>query len=152
MTHAHSRVLIADTDRRLRTQLYTRLLDLEVFSDSVATANEALESRRDHAYGLILLDVEMPNDEAYALMDAVRRLPRAQRPMIVATASSQSKPNIDPELVQIILRKPLRLADVAEIIRSCIGSARHAVAAADEGVDRSIDLIGGNEQVVGVVG
>lgn len=151
MTHAHSRVLIADPDRRLRTQLDTRLLDLEVFSDSAATANEALELLRDRNYGLILLDLEMPNDEAYSLLDAVRRLPRAEQPMMVATASARAKPNVDPELVQIILRKPLRLADVAEIIRSCVGSARDAVAGSDKRVDGSIELIGGNEQVVGVV-
>lgn len=38
----YARVLIADTDRRLRSQLDARLLDVEVFSSCVSNANEAL--------------------------------------------------------------------------------------------------------------
>jgi DNA-binding response OmpR family regulator len=148
----HARVLIVDSDRRLRSQLYTRLLDVEVFSDSVSNANEALEYLRDRSYGLILLDLELPNDEAFSVMNNVRMIALAERPMILATAARDAKADIDPELVQIVMRKPLRLADVADMIRSCVGSARNVMAGSEQGSNGSIELIGGDQQIVSVVG
>lgn len=138
----HARVLIVDGDRRLRSQLYTRLLDLEVFSDSVSNGSEAFEYLRDRSYGLILLDLELGNDEAYKIIDSVRVLSAAERPMVLATAARDSEPSIDSDLVQIVMRKPLRLGDVAEMIRSCVGSAVDRTR--DERSNGAIDLITAN--------
>lgn len=147
-----ARVLIADGDRRLRTQLYTRLLDVDVFSDAVATANDALEYLRDRAYGLILLDLDLPNAEAYAVIDQLRLMTRPERPMVLATASREHQPTVDPDLVQIIMRKPLRLADVADMIRSCVGPTRiNNVPGGRQRSNGPIDLIGGHEQGIRVV-
>lgn len=148
---SHCRVLIADGDRRLRTNLYTRLLDADIFSDCVATANDAIEYMRDRAYGLILLDLELPNGEGYALIDQIRVLPKHQRPMILATASRDLQPNLDPDLVQIIIRKPLRLADVADMVRSCVGSFADAVARGPKSASRSIEISGTDEDSVRIV-
>ena len=148
----HARVLIADNDRRLRAQLYTRLLDIEVFSDSVSNISDAMEYMRDRKYGLVLLDLELPNGEAYGLIDQIRLLALVDRPMILATASRDLQPTIDPDLVQIIMRKPLRLADVADMIRSCLHSAIDAMSASDKRANGRIELTGGDEQPVRVVG
>jgi DNA-binding NtrC family response regulator len=149
MTHA--RVLIIDTDRRLRTQLYTRLLDVDIFSDAVSNANEAIEYLRDRNYGLILLDLDLMNDEAFTVIDQVRLLPIADRPMVLATASRDGRTSVDPELVQIVIRKPLRLVEVADMIRSCVGSTRELMPRREERADRSFDLIGGDQGVVSLV-
>lgn len=138
----HARVLVADTDRRLRTQLYTQLLDVEVFSDSVSSANEAMEYLRDRRYGVILLDLDLGPEESYAIIDLVRALPVADRPIVLATATKEVTSALDADLVQIVIRKPLRLADVADMIRSCVysgGSVQHGVAGADDGLDRPFE-------------
>lgn len=149
MTHA--RVLIADTDRRLRTNLYTRLLDADIFSDCVATANDAVEYLRDRPYGLVLLDLELPNGEGYALIDQIRVLPKPKRPMILATASRDLQFDVDPDLVQIIIRKPLRLADVADMIRSCVGSVGDAVTRTAKFVDRNGEIGLADEHRISIV-
>ena len=134
----HARVLIADTDRRLRTQLYTRLLDVDVFSDSVSNANEAMECLRDRRYGVVLLDLEIGTHEAVAVIDYIRALPANGRPIVLATASKEVTLSLDADLVQIVIRKPLRLADVADMIRSCVyhtPSGSDVVAGLDEGFD-----------------
>lgn len=77
--------------------------------------------------------------------------PASERPMVLATAGRDAKPNLDADLVQIVMRKPLRLADVADTIRSCVGSARDAMARRGERVDSRLELLGGDEQIVGVV-
>lgn len=138
----HARVLIADTDRRLRTQLYTRLLDLDVFSDCVSNANEAMEYLRDRRYGVVLLDLEIGTHEAVAVIDFVRALPANGRPIILATAAKEVTLSLDADLVQIVIRKPLRLADVADMIRSCVyhaPSANDVVPGIDQGLDGAIE-------------
>ena len=134
----HARVLIADTDRRLRSQLYTRLLDVEVFSDSVSNANEAMEYLRDRRYGVVLLDLELGSHEPLAVIDFIRAIPASDRPIILATAAKEVSVNLDADLVQIVIRKPLRLADVADMIRSCVyhaPSTDDVVPGSDQGLD-----------------
>jgi DNA-binding response OmpR family regulator len=151
MTHA--RVLIADGDRRFRSQIHTRLVDVDVFCDCVSTASEALENLRDRRYGLVLLDLDLPNEESYVVIDELRLFASGERPMVLATASRNHQANVDPELVQIIMRKPLRLADVADMIRSCVGSVRaaHRVAGSDQRADRAIEVRSGDQDGVGIV-
>lgn len=138
----HARVLVVDTDRRLRTQLYTRLLDVDVFSDSVSNGNEAMEYLRDRNYGVVLLDLELATNEAHAVIDYIRAQPADHRPIILATAAREVTVALDAELVQIVIRKPLRLADVADMIRSCVYHARSStdiVPGFDESVDGAVE-------------
>lgn len=139
-----ARVLIVDDDRRLRSQLYTRLLDIDVFSDGVANASEAIEYLRDRHYGVVLLDIDLLNHEAYSVIDSIRAMSGADRPIILATAVRESSASLDADLVQIVIRKPLRLADVAEMIRSCVygGSDRKRVAGVDESGDAPLQVVG----------
>jgi hypothetical protein len=73
--------------------------------------------------------------------------------MVLATASRNHQANVDPELVQIIMRKPVRLADVADMIRSCVGSVRaaHRVSSRDQRGDRAVEMRRGDEDGVSVV-
>ena len=148
-----ARVLIADGDRRFRSQLYTRLLDLDLFSDCVATANDAVEYLRDRTYGLVIVDLELPNGEGYAVLDELRLVANTSRPMVLVTASRDNQASVDPDLVQIIMRKPVRLADVADMIRSCVGSTGggDSVSRAAKSGDGAIDLSRGDQNGVGIV-
>ncbi len=71
--------------------------------------------------------------------------------MVLVTAARDAKAGIDGDLVQIVMRKPLRPADVADIIRSRVSSTRNAMTRRGEGADGRLELLGGDEQVVGVV-
>jgi DNA-binding NtrC family response regulator len=150
MTRA--RVLIADADQRLRSQLFTRLLDVEVFSDAASSANEGFDFLRDRSYGLAVIDLDLPNGEAYALLDRIKDLSRDDRPMVMATVSRQPQAAVDPDVVQIVMRKPIRLVEVAEMIRSCLDSRADAMARGAQRARRSVELSSGNEEPVSVVG
>ena len=150
MTRA--RVLIADGDRRLRAQLFTRLLDLEVFSDAASSANEGFDFLRDRSYGLVVIDLDLPNGEAYALLDRIKAVSRDDRPMVMATVNREPQSAVDPEVVQILMRKPIRLLEVAEMIRSCLDSRADAMARRAQRSRRRAELSSGNEEPVRVVG
>jgi CheY-like chemotaxis protein len=118
MTDA-ARVLIADGDEQLRALLYKELLDRDVFCDCAASAHEALEQLSQRHYSLIVLHLEMEN--SIALIEAVRAMPARQRPMVLATAEVRTpKDQIDTELVQIIVRRPVKVGELAGLIRSCL--------------------------------
>jgi DNA-binding response OmpR family regulator len=146
-----SRVLIADGDSRLRSQLYTRLLDVELFSDCISNATDGFEYLRERTYALVLVDLELPNGEAWDLIDRVRLIPGERRPMVLATVGREPFGVLDPDIVQIVMRKPLRLAELAEMIRSCIDSRNDAMARRDQRARRGLDAGSGNEDPVGVV-
>jgi DNA-binding response OmpR family regulator len=126
MLTSHSRVLIADNDAELRRQLYSRLLELDVYSDCVADGKVALQFLRDRSYAMVILDLTIAKVEALKIIEGIGELPPERRPMILATTGSDGRPSLDSELVQIVLRKPFSLEDVSAIIRSCIVSVREA--------------------------
>ena len=131
-----SRILVAETDTTLRRELYKALLDLDLFSDSAAEGNEALSRLKEHKYAVVLLDLTLPNVGAYELLDFIRTLPTTDQPIVLAIAPAGARQPVDHEIVQIVIRKPVRVVEVSEMVRSCVrGSKRRGHAPGDGGVD-----------------
>ena len=78
------RVLIADADSALRQQLYSLLLDHNIYSDCVSNTRDALEKLGAEQYGVVVLDVD---------------------------------------IVQIVLRRPVNLSQLVDVVKSCLRSA-----------------------------
>jgi DNA-binding NtrC family response regulator len=125
MLTTNARVLIAEGDADIRKRLRANLLALDVFSDCVSDGKAALTSLRERPYGIVILDLAVEKIEATRVIEAIGEL-QAPRPMVLATTGSDGRPSVDSELVQIVLRKPFSVEDVAEIIRSCIVATRKA--------------------------
>ena len=119
-----SRVLIADTDAELRQRLYRRLLDIDVFSDCAANAGEALQKLDENTtYGVILVDAGLPHGGVERVVDRIDRMERAQRPIVIVLAAvPQSTRSLDVEIVQIVLRRPVDLTQLVDVVQSCIRS------------------------------
>lgn len=114
-----TRVLIVDGDEQIRVLLHKALLDRAVSCASASSADDALALLREGRYAIVLLHLEMPG--AQSVLDSIRSLFPEHRPVVMITAEVRSpKESIDTELVQVIIRRPLRIAEVAEIIRSCL--------------------------------
>lgn len=118
MTH-NARVLLVDADEQVRALLSGALLDRDVFCDAAVSARDALVQLGARRYALMLLHLEMPGVES--VVDCIRSIPASRRPMVLMTADVRSpKDAIDTELVQIIIRRPLKIADVSGMIRACL--------------------------------
>jgi DNA-binding NtrC family response regulator len=118
MTH-NSRVLLVDADEQVRAALSRALLDRDVFCDAAVSARDALVQLAARPYALMLLHLEMPGVEE--ILDCIRAMPANRRLMIMMTADVRtSKDAIDTELVQIIIRRPLKIGEVAGMIRACL--------------------------------
>jgi DNA-binding response OmpR family regulator len=114
------RVLIADADVDLRRLLHKRLLDFHLFADCVADGRLALSYLRDNSYGVIVLDIGLPNVGSERVLEYVRQLERVERPVILVLAEAAAARSLDVDLVQIVLRKPCDMVQLAELVQSCI--------------------------------
>ena len=119
------RVLIADADPGIRKQLSKRLLDAGVFADPVADGKLALEQLREQTYSVILLDLALPGVGAEQILNFVSASPAKPRPVILVVSNGTVSRTLDVELVQIVLRKPCNLTQLAELIESCVKAAAH---------------------------
>jgi len=134
-TMAEPRILIVETDDALRQQLYRCMLDLDLFSDCAADAREAIGCVSKTRYAIVVLDVAVAGgyDKVTA---AVQLLPEAERPIVIATADADTLARIDGEGVQVIVRRPLKVRDIAELARACVDASGRrrakAVAQRDE--------------------
>jgi DNA-binding response OmpR family regulator len=116
----NARVLLVDADEQVRASLCRALLARNVSCDAAASAADALVQLGERRYALMLLQLEIAGVED--VLDRVQSLPDRPRPMVIMTADVRSsKDTIDTELVQIIIRRPLKIAEVAGMIRACLG-------------------------------
>lgn len=115
-----SRVLIADGDMTLRRALFSALLSLDVFSDTVETTTEAVAKLSEEPYGVLVIDVNLPFGDIENVIGAVARMPVSRRPVVlVLAANPEAARGLDVEIVQIVLRKPALLSQLVDVVVSC---------------------------------
>ncbi len=118
------RVLIADADAGIRQQLFSGLLELDIFSDCVANTQDAIEKLDAERYGLLVIDVALPDGNVEDVIGRIQRMAPAQRPVVlVLAAKPEAARTLDVDIVQIVLRRPIVLRQLVDLIRSCLRSA-----------------------------
>ena len=118
------RVLIADADMALRQQLFGALLDHDIFSDCVGTTAEAFDKIASEKYGVVVIDVALPTGDIERVIDSIAAMPTADRPVVlVLAANPEQARSLDVDIVQIVLRRPVHLRQLVDVVRSCIRSA-----------------------------
>lgn len=118
-----ARVLIADGDPTLRQNLEKRLLDAEVFADSVADGRMALEALEYAHYAVVILDLELTHVSSERVLEAIAAMPPGRRPVVLVLAGRSAARSLDVDVVQIVLRKPCNVIQLSEIVQSCVKSA-----------------------------
>lgn len=126
MFDRRARVLIADADPGLRRNLNQRLLDAEVFADTAGDAKLTLEMLAETTYAVLVLDLMLPGAPPERILDQIAQMPANVRPVVLVLAARGAARSLDVDVVQIVLRKPCDLAQLAEIIQSCVRNASDA--------------------------
>ncbi len=116
-------VLCAEDDESLRV-LYTSALDRAGFITEVATnGREALQKIEKYYYSAILLDLGMPylhGSTVLALMQ--RKDPDLLRRLVIVTGASDAVLADVTATVSSVLRKPVRLDNLVDAVRTCVES------------------------------
>src|SRR6266542_4299220 len=116
------RILIVQHDNALRQTLYRAMLDLELFSDCASDAREAVGFLSQRPYSIVVLDVAVTG-VSDGVIAAVQRIPNGERPIVLATAEPDHLGHVDAECVQVVIRRPLRVRDIAELARACVDAS-----------------------------
>ena len=115
------RVLIADGDASLRQQLNAALAGNGILVDCVSSVGDAITSLAEHDYSVIVLDIGLPGGDVAQAVSAVAA--QRTRPVVLVLGSPEAARALDVEIVQIVIRRPVRLQQVVDIIRSCARNA-----------------------------
>lgn len=135
------RVLIADADAALRQRLYGALLEADLFSDCVSSGADARAKLREEQYGVVVLDVGLPT-EIEEVIGALAAMPQAQRPVVLVLASNpEAARSLDVDIVQIVLRRPVVLSQLVDLVRSCMRSAEGRDASSQRRADDDGDYV-----------
>ena len=111
------RVLIADGDASLRQQLNSALVLAGVSAHCTNNCEQAIDTLHERDYSVIVLDVDLPGGAVGQVVSAIA----AQRtlPVVIVLAGPDAAHALDVDIAQIILRRPVRLTQIVDIIRSC---------------------------------
>src|SRR5258708_2925402 len=113
------RVLIVESDDALRVILFTILRHQPLGVDTAKTADEAFEKVMSCDYALILIDMDLPNEEANDFLRRFRRDRPEATSCVIAVRNPDSDEAIDGSLISVVLNKPLELDTLAEGRRAC---------------------------------
>lgn len=130
---APRRVLIADDDPAIRRLLETLIRREQISVDSASDGSEAIALLEKNEYGVILLDLMMPNVNGFGVIEWLRANPRQEKAVVfVITAyTDEAIKQVDTAIVAGVIHKPFDVSDVASLIR-------HIVHGWDEELARSL--------------
>jgi DNA-binding NtrC family response regulator len=97
------------------------LLDKAVMSDTALDAARSIHLLAGADFGVVILDLLLP--DAAAVLRAIQVMPPERRPMVIGTGDRDMAHELDDNLVQIVIRKPIALRQFAEVVRSCLEAA-----------------------------
>ena len=118
MRSFNARVLVVDGDDGVRVAMFRALLERDVFCDCVRSGGDAIERLAERPYALVILDFSLPHAGAVAVIESLRTMAAAARPMVIATGDVDA--STDSDLVQMVFRRPLRIRDLADVVDACV--------------------------------
>ena len=121
---ANKKILIVDDDPDVRQAMHIRLkansYDTFFASDALNSVSEALKQHPD----LIILDLGLPGDDGYVVMERLKRHPAlAVIPIIVVSARDVrgNHARVIAAGAQVYLQKPVINAELLAIVRQTLG-------------------------------
>jgi CheY-like chemotaxis protein len=118
-------VLLAD-DNEATCTLVTALLHSDFVVETAADGNEAIEKLKARQYAAILLDLLMPGQDGFAVLEFLsRERPELLARVLVLTASLAPRDidRVRQHAVRAIIAKPFDVEALLEAVRECSGSS-----------------------------
>jgi DNA-binding response OmpR family regulator len=119
MANADARVLIIENNDALRVMMFTILRHQPLNVDTAVTADEAIEKIMTCDYALILVDTDLPDDEAPEFLRRFHEERPQSTSFVIAVRDPNKESAIDGRVVGAILNKPIEIDTLADVVREC---------------------------------
>ena len=113
------RVLIIENNDALRAMLFTILRHQPVAVDTAVTADDAWAKISTCDYALLLLDMDLPEQQAQTFLARFRDERPDATTFVLAVRDPRNDEYLDPNVVAAVLNKPLEIDTLAELVREC---------------------------------
>jgi DNA-binding response OmpR family regulator len=119
MNKNEPRVLILESHDALRVMLFTVLRHQPLGVDTATTAREALQKVQTCDYALIVVDIDLPDDDAQFFLDEFHEQKPDATTFILAVRDPNGDRFLDPAIISATMNKPIELDMLAELVREC---------------------------------
>lgn len=121
MTSEQSRrVLVVDDDPEVRKLLVTALRPRALVIDEAPGGRQAIELLRENAYGVVLLDLLMPEVDGFDVLHAIDdRVTSSPIVLVVSGAERRLLDQLNSTKIHGVVRKPFDPHEVAEVVAAC---------------------------------
>lgn len=119
MERTGPRVLVAEGDETLLLILQHILVRHGFAVDLARSAEEASAFLADVEYAAVIIDVKGPLRGTELILSLTSGQPEAARRIIALAAGSDGTHDIDGLPLHAIVRKPLELFEIVEVVRRC---------------------------------
>jgi DNA-binding response OmpR family regulator len=117
-------VLIAEGDEEVRVRLQTAMTEAGIDVHSAATTEEAAGHLRSGRYGVAIIDLDLPPGDIERVVETVAALSESARPVVLVLADQRTSLRaMDIDIVQIVLRRPVKLRQLVDVVASCLRSS-----------------------------
>ena len=113
------RVLIVENNDALRAMLFTILRHQPVSVDTAVSAEDAWDKVSTCDYALLVLDMDLPDNQAQTFLTQFREERAEATTFILAVRDPNNDEFLDPSVVSAVLSKPLEIDTLAELVREC---------------------------------
>ena len=114
------RILIVDDDDPIRALLVTVLRRRSFRVDAARNGVEALELLEKCRYALVVLDLMMPRMNGYEVLEHLKGLPPATRPLVLVLTAGLEHRKFDTKLVVGTIHKPFDIELLVDTVGGCL--------------------------------
>jgi CheY-like chemotaxis protein len=121
MREQHQRVLVVDDDHVIRQILVAALQQQPLLTiDEARDGTEAIRLLRENSYTVILLDLLMPGESGFDVLNAIDGSPADPPIVLVVTGADRNiVDQLDSRKIHGIIRKPFDPREIAGVVAAC---------------------------------
>jgi CheY-like chemotaxis protein len=119
----NNRVLVVDDEPAIRALVAKIVERAGLPVDTARDGADAIEMIEAEGYGVVVVDLMMPNVDGYALIEHIKQ--RGQpRPAIIVVSAGEAAAlrRLDGSVVHSVIRKPFDIDVLADLITAAAGS------------------------------
>jgi CheY-like chemotaxis protein len=115
---ANPRILLVDDNVTLRSAMRGLLTSLGYLVDVASNGQEAVEAATDREYGVVMLDIQMPEMDGFEAARSIRSDGRGRDRTWIVGLSAEGDEGVSLEAagMDAYLMKPLRISELIDIL------------------------------------